>query len=53
MKTVEDSDERRKSRITMEGYEVLCGYTKPIGNGAHVYLPVSWLGRKVYVVRVS
>ena len=40
-------------RHEIEGHEVLEGTVKPTGNGAHVYLPKSWIGASIKVVRTS
>ncbi len=42
-----------RSKITVEGYEVRCGSPKPIGNGAHIYVPLSWINKRIYLIRVS
>ena len=40
-------------RHEIEGYEVLDRDARAVGNGAHVYVPKSWIGADVKVVRVS
>ena len=37
----------------VEGHEVLETEVKPTGNGAHIYVPKSWIGATVKVVRVT
>ncbi|WP_160133862.1 DUF2080 family transposase-associated protein [Halococcus salsus] len=40
-------------RHEIEGHEVVEKTVKPTGNGAHVYLPKSWVGATIKVVRAS
>jgi putative transposon-encoded protein len=40
-------------RHEIQGHEVKEATVKPTGNGAHVYLPKSWTGATVKVVRTS
>ena len=39
--------------VQFEGYEVLEKRVKASGNSGRVYLPSSWVGSKVKIVRVS
>lgn len=39
--------------IQFEGYEVLEKVVKSSGNSGRVYLPTSWIGTKVKIVRLS
>jgi len=40
-------------RYEVEGHEVLETEAKRSGNGAHVYVPKTWVGATVKVVRVT
>lgn len=37
-------------KVTVEGYEVLEKVVKNAGNSGRIYLPKSWIGKKVKVV---
>ena len=39
--------------IQFEGYEVLEKVVKSSGNSGRVYLPTSWIGTKVKIVRLT
>jgi putative transposon-encoded protein len=39
--------------VQFEGYEVLEKIVKSSGNSGRVYLPTSWIGTKVKIVRVT
>ena len=39
--------------VQFEGYEVLEKTVKSSGNSGRVYLPTSWIGSKVKIVRVT
>jgi len=41
------------SEMKVKGYESIRRNVMPTGTGAHVYLPRSWMGKKVVVVRVT
>ncbi|MCE7735116.1 MAG: DUF2080 family transposase-associated protein [Candidatus Heimdallarchaeota archaeon] len=54
------SDERFKressetlASIQFEGYEVLEKVVKSSGNSGRVYLPTSWIGSRVKIVRLT
>jgi putative transposon-encoded protein len=40
----------RKIKVTLEGYEVLEKVVKEGGNSGRIYLPKSWVGKRVKVV---
>ena len=39
-----------KVKVTVEGYEVIEKVVKDAGNSGRIYLPRSWIGKKVKVV---
>lgn len=39
-----------KVRITVEGYEVVEKIVKSGGNSGRIYLPKSWIGKKVKII---
>lgn len=46
-------DTSRLMSINIEGYEVLEKEVKSSGNSGRVYLPASWIGTKVKIVRIE
>jgi len=40
----------KKIQITVEGYEVIEKVVKDAGNSGRIYLPKSWVNKKVKVV---
>jgi putative transposon-encoded protein len=41
---------RKTVKIEMEGYEMLDKTAKESGNGAQVYVPKNWAGKRIKVV---
>ena len=41
------------SEMKVKGYECIRKNVMPTGSGAHVYVPRSWIGKKVIVVRIT
>jgi len=40
----------KKIKITVEGYEVIEKVVKSAGNSGRIYLPKSWVNKKVKVI---
>jgi len=43
----------RKIRVTIEGYEVVEKVVKGSGSSGRVYLPKSWIGKKVKIILIE
>ncbi len=39
--------------MNVKGFESIRKNVMPTGSGAHVYVPRSWIGKKVIVVRIT
>ena len=44
---------KRKTKIEVYGEEIIERIVKPSGNSGRIYLPPSWIGRHVKIIKVE